>query len=298
MPTLLQDFSTAAAELIARAQSSVVRLEARRGLPASGLIWSEDGLIITANHVIRHEEKIDIALSSGETHAATLVGRDPATDVALVRIPANHLAVLPTANLDDLKVGHLALALGRPGQRVQATMGMVSGVGDKWRTPWGGVFEIFLRTAMEMYPGFSGGPLLNMSGEVLGLNNAALSRHFNLAAPVTALQRIAQELLQHGRVRRGYLGIGVQPVDLPPAVRQQTGSESGLLIVSVAPGSPAEKHNLLLGDTIIALDGGSVEHVDQLLASLGADRIQQEIQVTVMRAGQLQEVKVAVGESA
>lgn len=297
MGTILQNFSEAAAELIAQAQNSVVRMEARRRLPASAVIWSGDGIVVTASHVIQSEDKISVTLSDGTVHAATLLGRDATTDLAAVRINAGNLPVLPWANLENLKVGHLAFALARPGQKIQATLGLMSGVGDKWRTPFGGVFEVFMRTEIAMYPGFSGGPLLNAQGELLGLNSSALSRHVNIAAPVTTIKRVVDELLQHGRVRRGYLGIGVQPADLPAAIQQQVNQESGLLIVSVAPGSPAEKHGLLLGDTIISVDGQAIEQMDQLLAGLGGDRIQQEIKTGIIRGGQLQEVKVVVGES-
>ncbi len=297
MSTILQGFSDAAAELIAKSQHSVVRIDARRRFPASGLAWSGDGVIVTANHIVQREDKISVTSFDGATHAATLIGRDPTTDLAAVRIEPRNLATLPLGSLENLKVGHLALALARPGQRIQATLGMVSGVGDKWRSPFGGVLDVLLRTEISMYPGFSGGPLLNAQGELLGLNSSALSRHSNLAIPATTVQRVVDELLQFGRVRRGYLGIGVQPADLPAALQQQLQQENGLLIVSVAPDSPAEKHGLLLGDTIISVEGQAVEQMEQLLASLSSDRIQQEIKMSIVRGGQLQEVSIVVGEN-
>ncbi len=293
----LKTFSAALVELIAQAQSSVVRVNARRRIPASGMVWSADRVILTASHAIQREDKITVTLSNGEEHAADLIGRDPTTDVAALRIAAGALSPLPPARTEELKVGHLALALARPGQTVQATLGMISGCGEKWRTPLGGSLEFFLRADINLYPGFSGGPLLTTKGEVLGMNSSALSRHFTVVVPVAALQRVASELLQHGRVRRGYLGIGVQPVDLPANLSQQLNQETGLLVVSVAPDSPAEKHGLLLGDTIVSVAGQPLEHIEQLLASLGGDRIDQEIIFSILRGGQLQEVKAVLGEN-
>ena len=298
MSAILESFSEAAAELIAKSQKSVARIDAHRRLPASAVVWSNDGIMVTASHVIQREDKISVTLFDGTSHPATLIGRDAATDLAAVRIDASTLAALPVADLEHLKVGHLAVALGRPGQSIQASLGFVSGVGDKWRTPFGGVLDMFMRTEIAMYPGFSGGPLLNAQGELLGMNSSAFSRHFNLAAPATTIKRVVTELLQHGRVRRGYLGIGVQPVDLPVVMQQLIQQENGLLIVSVAPGSPAEISGLLLGDTLLTVDGQPVEQMDQLLANLGGDRIQQEISIGVLRGGQVQDVKVVVGESA
>ncbi|MGH7493774.1 MAG: S1C family serine protease [bacterium] len=297
MSTILQSFSEAGAELIAKLQNCVARIDAGRRLPASALVWSNDGILVTASHVIQREDRISVTLFEGAPRAATLIGRDAGTDLAAVRIDASTHAALPVANLENLKVGHLVFALGRPGQRIQATLGFVSGVGDKWRTPFGGVLDVFMRTEIAMYPGFSGGPLLNTQGELLGMNSSAFSRHFNLAAPATTIKRVVEELLQYGRVRRGYLGIGVQPVDLPAAMQQQIQQENGLLIVSVAPDGPAEKYGLLLGDTIFAIEGQPVEQMDQLLASLGGDRIQQEIKIGIVRGGQVQEARVVVGEN-
>ena len=297
MSAFLQSLSQALSESIAQAQGSVVSIAARRRFPASGLVWSTAGVVVTANHVIQNEDDIQVTLANGATHVATLVGRDPTTDLAAVRVLQTGLAALPIARLEGLKVGHFAVALGRPGASIQATLGMVSSVGEKWRTPFGGVLDTFLRADITMYPGFSGGPLLNAQGEVLGLNSSALSRHYHVAIPATTIGRVTEELLQHGRVRRGYLGIGVHPVELPDGLRRQTHQENGLLVVSVAPDSPAERHGLLLGDTIVAVDGQPLEQMEQLLASLSSDRIQQEIGLSIVRAGQSLSLKIRVGEN-
>jgi S1-C subfamily serine protease len=190
----------------------------------------------------------------------------------------------------------MVLALGRPGRSVQATLGIVSALGDSWRTALGGAIDRYLQTDVVMYPGFSGGPLVNASGQVAGLNTSALLRGISLAIPTGTVERVVETLLAHGRVRRGYLGVSTQPVRLPAGLAQQLGQETGLLLVAVEPDSPAEKDGLLLGDTIVALAGSPVRHHDDLLALLSGDRVGQAVPVKIVRSGQVQEIQVHVGE--
>jgi S1-C subfamily serine protease len=208
------------------------------------------------------------------------------------------LTPAPRSESADLRVGHLALALGRPGKTVQATLGIVSALGQSWRTPAGGQVDLYLQTDVVMYPGFSGGPLVDARGQVLGLNTSALLRGVSLAVPVSTLQRVIESLLAHGRMRRGFLGIGIQPVRLPVDLAQQVGQETGLLLTQVSDGGPAKQGGMLLGDTIISLDGQPVPHHDALIALLGSDRVGTTVPVRVLRAGQIQVLEVVVGESA
>jgi S1-C subfamily serine protease len=314
MTEVLQDVSDALAATVKATGSSVVRVEARRRLPASGIVWSSDGVIVTAYHVVERDENISVGLPDGQSVPATLVGRDPTTDLAVLRaqVPTTSGAQVPTAsgaqassltqptlaNLDNLHVGHLVLALGRPGRTAQATLGIVSALGESWRTPAGGRIDRYLQTDVVMYPGFSGGPLVDAAGQVLGLNTSALLRGISLTVPAPTLSEVVETLLTHGRVRRGYLGVGAQPVRLPAGLGQQLGQETGLLLVSVEPGSPADQGGLLLGDTIVAFDEQPVRHMDDLLALLGSDRVGETIPVRIVRGGQVQELKVVVGERA
>jgi S1-C subfamily serine protease len=149
-----------------------------------------------------------------------------------------------------------------------------------------------------MYPGFSGGPLINASGKLLGLNTSALMQGVSLAVPAVTLERVVGMVLSHGRVRRGYLGVSTQTVRLPAAIAQQLNQETGLLLAAVEPGSPAEQGGLLLGDTIVAMAGAPVQHHDDLLAQLSADRVGTTVPLSILRSGQLQEVNVVVGERA
>jgi S1-C subfamily serine protease len=298
MSELLASLSDALAGIVESTGQGVVRVEARRRLPASGVVWSPDGVIVTAHHVVRQDDAIGVGLSTGETVTATLVGRDPTTDLAVLRVGATGLIAPEWGAPDDLKVGHLVLALGRPGRTVQATLGIVSALGEGWSTPAGGQVDRYLQTDVVMYPGFSGGPLVGASGRVLGLNTSALLRGISLALPAPTVRRVVETLLSHGRMRRGYLGVGAQVVRLPASVAETCGQETGLLLVSVKPESPAERAGLLLGDAIVGLDNQPVRHMDDLTALLSGDRIGSSVPMRIVRSGQLQELKVVIDERA
>jgi S1-C subfamily serine protease len=291
--------SNAFADTVKTVGGGIVRVEARRRLPASGIVWSEDGLIVSANHVVRQDEKIGIGLADGQTVSAELVGRDPTTDLVVLRAAASGLTVPDWGNTQaqTMGVGHLVLALGRPGKTVQATLGIISALSqDNWRTPAGGLLDRYLQTDVVMYPGFSGGPLVDVNGQVLGLNTSALLRGVSLTVPAASISQVVETLLTHGRVRRGYLGISTQPVRLPESLRQQLGQETGLLLVAVEEGSPGAKGGLVLGDTIVTFDGVSVRAYDDLIALLSGDKVGQEVPAQIIRGGQMQEMKVAIGE--
>jgi S1-C subfamily serine protease len=298
MSEVLRNLSDDLASTVEAAAPGVVRVAARRRLPASGIVWSADGVIVTAHHVAERDENIEIGLADGQTVSATLVGRDPTTDLAVIRAQATGLAPANLTGPDSLRVGHLVLGLGRPGRSVQATLGIVSALGEGWRTPAGGRVEPYLQTDLVMYPGFSGGPLVDASGQVLGLNTSALLRGISLAVPTPTLRGVVETLLAHGRVKRGYLGVGAQPVRLPANLEGQLGQETGLLLVSVEPDGPAGQGGLMLGDTIVALDGQPVGQMDDLLALLSSDRVGTAVPVRIIRGGQVQDVTVTIGERA
>lgn len=295
MTDTLKNLSNALAQTVAAASPSIVRVEGRRRLAASGIVWSADGLIVTAHHTVQKEEGLQVGLPDGQTVAATLVGRDPTTDLVVLRAEARNLTPLAPA-AESMQVGHLVLALGRPGQTVQATLGIISALGESWRTSVGGLIDRYVQTDVVMYPGFSGGPLVNAPGQLLGLNTSALVRGISLTIPAGTLQRVVDMLVKHGKVRRGYLGVNTQPVRLPAALEQQLGQEAGLLLAAVEPGSPAEQGGLLLGDTIVAVEGSAVQQHDDLLALLGSDRVGTSVKIRIVRGGQIQEMSVVVGE--
>lgn len=296
MSEAFQTLSDGLAGVVASAGPAIVRVEARRHTPGSGILWSADGLVVTASHVVRRDDNITVGLSDGQTAAATLVGRDPSTDLAVLRVEGATGAPLAHAGEAEMGVGHLALALARPGRTVQAVLGVVSALGDGWRTAMGGQIDRYLATDVVMYPGFSGGPLVGANGRLLGLNTSGLGGDASLAIPAATLNRVVEALRSHGRVRRGYLGISTQRARLPEGVAEQVGQKTGLLIVAVESGSPAEAAGLTLGDTLLALSGKSISTHEDLLAALSGDVVGQKEVARVLRGGQVQEVSVKIGE--
>ena len=296
MSDTLIKFSQELAEAMAIAGRSVVRVDGRRRLGASGVVWSEDGLIVTAHHVLERDDDIKVGLPEGETAQATLVGRDPTTDLAVLRTDGKGLDPAGWSEPGDARVGNLVLALGRPGKTVQATLGIVSALGDSWRTRAGGHIDRYLQTDVVMYPGFSGGPLVDSGGRALGLNSSRLLRGATTAVPAPTIRRTVEALLKHGRVRRGYLGIGAQIARLPEDQAKKLDQETGLLLVSVESDSPAHRAGLVLGDTIISMDGHPVRHLDDLVAALGVDSVGKSLKTKILRGGVAQDLTVTVGE--
>jgi S1-C subfamily serine protease len=293
----LTNLSNAMAALVEAAGPSIVRVEARRRLPATGVAYSADGLIVTANHIVEQDEGITIGLGDGTTLNATLVGRDPATDIALLKAERGGLTPATWVDAADLKVGHLALALGRPGRTVQATLGIVSALGGAWRTGAGGDLDHYLQTDVVMYPGFSGGPLVDAGGRVAGINSSALARGVSVAVPAATIRRVVTALATHGKMPRGYLGLGLQPVRLADGLQQIAGQETGLIIMSVESNGPAYQGGLTQGDVIIKFDGQPVRGLDELQALLSAERAGKSVPVGIVRSGQVQTVSVTVGQA-
>jgi len=253
------------------------------------------GIIVTADHTVRSDEDITIIAPDGRTVAASLVARDPGTDLAVLRV---HDTDLPLADLGDpasLKVGHIVLAVGH-GPRV--SWGVVSTLGGRWRTWRGGEIDQLMRLDLTLYPGFSGGPLVDVKGRVVGINTSGLSRQLELAIPVSTVTRVADELIDKGHVSRGFLGLGLQPARLPEAFRRRlTGaSEIGLLVVNVQPDGPAAKAGVLLGDVLVTLDGAPVGATEDVQAVVGARRAGSTVTATILRAGAPAEVSMTVGE--
>ncbi len=293
--TILQQLSDDLAKTVQTASPSIVRIHGRRRMPATGIVWSADGAIVTAHHVITRDDNLSVGLPDGSSADATLVGRDPSTDLAVLRVQASGLTVPAWRAGDQVSVGQLVLALGRPGETVQATLGVVSALGDAWRTPAGGQIDRYLQTDVVMYPGFSGGPLVGAGGAVLGLNTSALVNGVSVAVPVETMRSVVATLLEHGHVRRGYLGVGAQPVRLPDALASELGQETALMLITVEPDSPAEKGGLVMGDTVVALDGQPVRHMDDLQALLGGDRVGKSVPVRLLRGGKLEDRAVTIG---
>jgi S1-C subfamily serine protease len=295
MASVVEGISNELAGMVEAAGPAVVRVEGRRRLPASGIVWSDDGIVVTAHHVVERDDRIGVGLADGKQVEAELVGRDPTTDLAVLRVEGAQPSSSMAAQTGDLSVGHLVLALGRPGRTVQATLGIVSALGTSWRTAAGGTIDRYLQTDVVMYPGFSGGPLVDAEGKVLGLNTSAL-RGVSLTIPNLTVDRVVESILSHGRVQRGYLGVGVQPVNLPEGLAKELGQETGLILISVEPGSPAEAGGLTLGDTLLSVHGEPVKRLDDLLSLLSGELVGEEVLIRILRGGEPGEQKVIVGE--
>lgn len=293
----LTALSEAMAEAVSLAGASTVLVNARHRLPASGIGYGAD-LVLTADHVLERDEDISILIPDGSEHSATIAGHDPGSDLALLRISKPVLAQAQPAP-DEARIGQLALALGRPTpDGIQASLGIISAVGGPVHTRHGGLLERYLRTDATPYPGFSGGPLVDVAGRVLGINTSGLTRGASIAIPVSIAWLVADALLKHGSVRRGYLGVRSQPVMIPPALQKTLNrqQESGLLLVSVEPGSPSDAGGMLVGDIIVAIAGNPVTDPDDLLARLAGELIGHPTSVEVLRGGQPVTLHVTIGE--
>ncbi|QSQ21075.1 trypsin-like peptidase domain-containing protein [Pyxidicoccus parkwayensis] len=298
MSTDLQSLSQSLASIVERVAPSIVRVEARRRRGASGIVWSTEGHILTTSHAVEHEGHIQVGLSDGRTVSAELIGRDPSTDLALLKVDASNLTPIPAAPLDDVKVGHLAVTIARPGRTARATLGMVSTHGEGWRTHAGGKVDRYLETDADLPPGFSGGALVDTQGRIIGLLTAAFSRTAAVVIPNDTLTRVASTLKEHGGVRRGYLGVGAYPVRIPQHLVERAGTEAGLVFLSVDPDGPAHKAGMLLGDVLVSLGGQSLHRVEDLLGYLGDEKVGTTVQARVLRAGELREVPITIGKRA
>ena len=296
MSNPLTDFSNGLTSAVEKAGASTILVDARKRYPASGIAYAED-LILTADHVVTREDDIKAGLPDGKTLTATLAGRDPGSDLALLRLTEKALS--PAKTSDDVKVGQLVLALGRPNNAgMQASWGIVTAISGPARTSRGGLLDEYLQTETTPYPGFSGGPLVNTEGEVLGLNTSGLTRGSSLTIPIKVAWRIADALAKHGTVKRGYLGVRTQPVEIAEAARKALQREQGqgLLVLWLEEAGPAEKGGLLVGDILVAISGQPVGDPDDLFAALNGDIVGKSIAVEVLRGGRPETVQVTVAE--
>jgi len=280
---------------VERAGRSTVAIHARRRIPSSGVVW-RPGVIVAASHTIAREEDISLTLPDGRDAPAKFLGRDETTDIALLKTDAG-LTPVERADAGALRVGNLVLAVGRPGQSITASLGVLSAVGPEWRTWHGGRIDRFVRLDLAIYDGFSGGPLVEAGGRVLGLNTSGLARGMALTIPGSTVDPVADQILSGGRLTRGYLGLASQPVRLPDGLRQalHLGGDFGLVIVNVEPDGPADRAGVLLGDILVALDGLPVSEPTDVLAALGPDRVGRPISASLLRAGQPTDLTITVG---
>ncbi|MBI5935484.1 MAG: trypsin-like peptidase domain-containing protein [Chloroflexi bacterium] len=296
MTNPLTDFSNSLAAAVEAGSASLVLVDARKRYPASGIAFAKD-LVLTASHVVTREENIRVMRADGATFSATLAGNDPGSDLALLRLSEKSLT--PARVNENVKVGQLVIALGRPSENgAQASWGIVNAIGGPVRTGRGGLLDQYLQTETTPYPGFSGGSLINTEGEVLGLNTSGLTPGSSLTIPAKVAWRIAESLAKHGSVKRGYLGVRTQPVEISAANQDslKRKQESGLLVIWLEQNGPAEKGGALVGDILVTLNGNPVSEPDDIFIALDSDVVGKSIPVQALRGGKLETLNVTVGE--
>jgi S1-C subfamily serine protease len=275
------------AEASLEAGKPVVCVQGRRH-PSSGIIFNQEA-VVTTHHALRRDEDVAIVAAPGQRIAARVAGRDPGTDLAVLRLEQSVQS--PAArwgNSGELRVGELVLALARTRRgNIVASSGIISGyINERWTTWHRGELDQFIRPDVNFYPGFSGGPLVNSRGEVLGINTGGLHRS-GITIPAATLVRVATELLEKGRIERPYLGLAMQTAPLPESLRTKLNlnSSEGLLVMHVVPGSPADKAGVLLGDVLVELNHQPVADTETVQQQLRAQKLGSEIEATFIRGG-------------
>jgi S1-C subfamily serine protease len=279
------------ASLVENAEPYIVRVVDGSQLTGTGVVWNQAGIVVTSSHGLERDEDLAIETNDGSVFPASLVGRDPETDLAVLKVEQLKLSAAPKADPNLVKVGHLVFAIGRPGKLgVQATAGLIN---SRYEVETNGQAEYILKTDATLYPGFSGGPLINGAGKVVGIVNRWFGHGSSVALGVPIVDQVVDSVVKHGRVQRGYLGIRTQIVDLPSAVQSilERGQAHGLLIVQVDPGSPADQCGLLLGDTLVGINSESLTDVDILKRRLQTGKI---VQIQTIRAGKIRNVDVTI----
>jgi S1-C subfamily serine protease len=287
-----QGFSAA----VEAARSSTVRVHRQRGWSTSGTVVAED-LVVTSQHALRNADDASIVDDQGAERSAQLVGTDAGSDIALLRVEGGGLTPPRFAAHDGLQVGQFALALGRPGKAIRASLRIIGLLSDEVQTPSGGRIERYIESDRGLPPGFRGGPLVDVEGQVIGMNTDALLRGCDLALPHATVSRVVAELVAHGRMRRAYLGVATQPLRLPAALRETLKQRSGALVVDLADNGPARDAGIRFGDVIVALDSIQVRGPRELAAAL-ADRVGANVSVQYVRGGQVESVQLTLAERA
>lgn len=291
------------AEAIGQVSPTIVAVDARPRVRTSGVIW-RPGVVVSTNHTIRRNEEITITTHDGREMRATLAGRDAGTDLAVLRVEGDDTGAAnpPTqfADASTLKVGHLVLAVGRaqPERGVSASFGIVSATGEGWRTWRGGEIDRLIRPDVSVFIGFSGGPLVDVEGRIVGVNTTGLTRGAGITIPASTVNRVVDQLLTQGRVARPYLGVGMHPVALPEKLREKLNlpQAPGLMMLSVEADAPADKAGITIGDILLALGDAPVADTDDVQAILGSKTVGTVVKAKILRGGEVKEVEITLGE--
>jgi S1-C subfamily serine protease len=296
----LDVYSTLVATVAEQASPSVVAIRTSSGKKSggsgSGFALTPDGLILTNSHVIHGAKRIRVETTQGASDIAEIVGEDPHTDTALIRARVD-LPPLELGSSRHLRVGQLAIAIGNPfGFECSVTAGVVSALGRSLRSSTGRLIDNVIQTDTALNPGNSGGPLCDSSGRAIGMNTAiiASAQGISFATTIDTVRWVAMELLRHGRVRRGHLGIVAQTVTVPQRLRRHVdlAERTAVRIVKVSKEGPAGRSGIENGDLLLRFDGKPVVGIDDLLRSLGAEQIGRQVPVELWRFGRLVQASV------
>jgi S1-C subfamily serine protease len=291
---LLSTFSNQLADAVAAASPSVVQVQGRRR-PATGLVYA-DGVVLTTVRALGREDGLHVRRHDGQTFDAELAGWDPTTGLAVLRVAGLGAAPIAQATV-PARVGHLALAVARSwSNAVTASAGIVSVIGGPLPTGRRRAIDQVIRTTAPMHDGFAGGAFLDTSGGLIGVTTAAAIRGLAVVIPAAIAWKTASTLLEHGQLKRGYLGIAGQPVRLPENQQSAKGRDQALLVVGVTAGSPAAAAGVLVGDVLLEFEGHAIQSPEDLLDLLVGDRVGREVTLRVLRGGAATAVTVTVGE--
>ena len=297
METALSSLSSELTNLVQRISPSVVAVHARRHFPSSGVHWGPD-LVVTSDHTIAREEDIRVVLPDGKTVGASLLGRDPAADLAALKVPGLGSAGEKISH-DKPVLGEFALVVGRsPDSGPNASLGIISAASGPWRTWRGGRLDHYIRLDAMLYPNSSGGAVVNARGGLLGIATSALSRVAGLAIPASDVTRVTNQLIEKGYVPHGYLGVGVYPVAIPEGLKSRLAlpNTAGILILNVEKGGPADGAGVLLGDVLISLNSTPLQKVEDLQSFCSSGVIGKAVSARFIRAGGLIEASIVMGE--
>ena len=293
---ILQSLSDAMTGLAAKVAPSVVRVRSARGF-GSGLVWSEEGCILTCSHVIGRASTVEVGLEKGLNVEARVVGHDPYSDMALLKIEQKGLKPIERGDSEQIKVGQLVFAFANSfGRRPSTTSGIVTTA--RTALGWGrGVMDNMIVTDAPLNPGYSGGPLVDAAGRMIGLN-VAYANSRGIAIPINAAKEIVDSLIRDGRIRRAHLGIFTDTIGLSKDTAEQAklDQEEGLMIVEVEPGGPAKKAGLLVGDIVVGFNNSAVTSHRDLYILLTKDTIGKSVDVSVLRAEKLVKLSISPSE--
>jgi S1-C subfamily serine protease len=296
MPSSLVSFSNELASAVDQAALAVVAVHARPRFNSSGVHWSP-GIVVTADHTIRDDEDVFVTTGTGEKFAAAVAGRDPGTDLAVLRVKDLPIPIAPRLENGGYRPGHLVLAVGRNKESANAGLGAISSIGGASETWRGGKLDQVIRLDLLLHPVASGGAIVDAAGKLIGIGTPVLSRAAVFAVPNRTVERVVSALLAHGKVPQGYLGAGLQPIALPEHLTKGLGLavSAGLMTVSVDQNAPAGKAGLLIGDVLLDL-GGKPVHRPESVRSLLSDAIGKALSARILRGGALMNLEITVAE--